>query len=78
MTGPEDDDDDTLAQITRVIEVWERLRPHKKFAGYTLEQFKKAVQPSIDAHAEVAYLERELERLKAEAGVAGAQRPKIH
>ena len=38
-------------QLTTLIEVWTELRPTKSFAGMTLEQFKTAVGPSLDARA---------------------------
>ena len=53
-----------LANLTRMISAWEKHAPHTKFAGMTVEEFKKAVQPSFDAHAEVSRLEWEMERLK--------------
>jgi hypothetical protein len=70
--------DDVIGTLTRVIEAWERLRPHKKFAGMTLEEFKKAVQPSFDAHAEVALLERQIQRLRAQIGETGPESSSIH
>jgi hypothetical protein len=53
-----------LAQITRMINAWEKHAPDAKFAGMTVDEFRKATQPSFDAHAEVSRLEWELERLK--------------
>ena len=53
-----------LAQITQMINAWERHAPDAQFGGMTVEEFRKATQPSFDAHAEVSRLEYELERLK--------------
>jgi len=41
-------------QLTTLIEVWTELRPTKTFAGMTLEQFKAAIGPSLDARARLA------------------------
>jgi hypothetical protein len=41
-------------RLTTLIEVWTELRPTKTFAGMTLEQFKAAVGPSLDARARLA------------------------
>ena len=38
-------------QLTMLIDVWTELRPTKTFAGMTLEQFKAAVAPSLEARA---------------------------
>lgn len=57
-----------LAQITHMIDAWEKHAPDKKFAGMTLEEFKKETRPSFDTRAEVARLEWEIERLKASLG----------
>jgi hypothetical protein len=57
-----------LANITRMIAAWEKHAPNEKFAGMTVDEFRKATQPSFDAHAEVARIECELERLKKLAG----------
>ncbi len=64
------DDIDMVATLTNMIEAWAHHAPDTKFAGMSLEDFKKAVQPSFDAHAEVAMLEREMARLRAELGEA--------
>jgi hypothetical protein len=53
-----------LATITRMINAWEKHAPNKKFGGMTVDDFRKATQPSFDAHAKVSQLEWELERLK--------------
>ena len=65
-----------LADMTRMINAWEKHAPNKKFAGMSVEDFKKAVQPSFDAHAEVARLEWEMERLKRMLGEEDSELPK--
>jgi hypothetical protein len=40
-----------IQRLTTLFEVWTELRPTKTFAGMTLEQFKAAVGPSLDARA---------------------------
>lgn len=65
-----------LAQITRMADAWEKHAPGKKFAGMTVQEFRQAVQPSFDAHAEVSRLEWELARLKKELGEEDSEAPK--
>ena len=65
-----------LADMTRMIDAWEKHAPDKKFAGMTVEDFKKAVQPSFDAHADVSRLEWEMERLKRLLGEEESEPPK--
>jgi len=64
------DDIDMVATLTNMIEAWAHYAPDKKFNGMSLEDFKKAVQPSFDVHGEIAMLEREMARLQAELGEA--------
>jgi hypothetical protein len=49
-----------LARITAVMKAWENLRPEKSFAGMTLDEFKRIVQPSLDSRARIADLEAQL------------------
>ncbi len=67
-----------LADITRMINAWEKHAPNKKFAGMTVEDFRKAVQPSFDAHAEASRLEWEMERLKKLLGEEDSESPPRH
>jgi hypothetical protein len=53
-----------LADLTRMINAWAEHAPNQKFGGMSLEEFKKAVQPSFDADAEMSRLEWELARLR--------------
>jgi hypothetical protein len=53
-----------LADATRIINAWAKHAPNKKFGGISLEEFRKAVQPSFDADAQIAQIEWELARLK--------------
>ena len=52
-----------LADATRIINAWAKHAPNKKFGGISLEEFRKAVQPSFDADAQIAQIEWELARL---------------
>ena len=53
-----------LADATRIINAWAKHAPRKKFGGISLEEFKKAVQPSFEIDKEIAQIEWEMERLK--------------
>jgi hypothetical protein len=46
-----------LTRITTVMKAWENLRPSKRFAGMTLDEYKRIVQPSLDSRARIAELE---------------------
>ena len=39
---------DLYAKLERTIKAWSLLRPNKTFAGFTLESFKKMVEPTFD------------------------------
>lgn len=65
-----------LATITRMVNAWEKHAPDETFAGMTLQQFREAVQPSFDAHAEVALLEWKLAQLKKMMGEEDPDSPK--
>ena len=49
-----------LQVLLRVTRAWEVLRPARSFFGYTLERFKQAIQPSLDARAEIEDLRERL------------------
>ena len=49
-----------LQDLLRVTRAWEMLRPARSFFGHTLERFKQAIQPSLDARAEIEDLGRRL------------------
>ena len=49
-----------LQDLLRVTHAWELLRPARSFFGHTLERFKQAIQPSLDARAEIEDLQRRL------------------
>ena len=49
-----------LKDLLRVSGAWEALRPARSFFGRTLEQFKQAIQPSLDARAEIEDLQQRL------------------
>jgi hypothetical protein len=52
-----------LADITRMINAWEKHAPDEVFGGITLEEFKKATRPSFEIREEIARHEFELQRL---------------
>ena len=47
MRSPKRNED----RISTLIEVWTKLRPTKSFFGMTLEEFKAAAKPSLDARS---------------------------
>lgn len=47
-------------KIATVLKAWEDLRPAKSFAGMTLDQFKAAIKPSLDARDAIGTLENQL------------------
>lgn len=49
-----------LKWLLQVTGAWERVRPHRSFFGYTLARFKAAIQPSLDARAEIEDLKQRL------------------
>ena len=53
MNGPKQTADD-LGTLT---DAWNRLAPNDQFAGLTLDQFKTAVQPALDARNQLAQIE---------------------
>lgn len=58
-----------LIRITTVMKAWENLRPAKRFAGLTLDEYKRIVQPSLESRARIAELEAMLiaERARRDA-----------
>jgi hypothetical protein len=48
---------DFFEKLMTAIKAWSLLRPGKKFAGYTLDDFKAAVAPSIDRRQELAEID---------------------
>jgi hypothetical protein len=46
-----------LTRIRKILSAWETLRPHKSFGGLTLEEYRRLVQPSLDARERIAKLE---------------------
>ena len=66
----------TLERITGVVGAWGDMRPTKSFAGYTFEQYKGKVQPSLDARVRIASLERQLQEAIVERDTADAESSK--
>ena len=50
-----------IQRLTTLFEVWTELRPAKTFAGMTLEQFKAAVGPSLDARVRLEHARKEVD-----------------
>lgn len=51
---------DILAQIRKIIEAWQDLAPDTVLYGYTLEQFREVVRPSLEARIEIDDLQRRI------------------
>lgn len=49
-----------LSRILTAIRAWERHARRSTLGGTSLSQFKTALQPSVDAHARVAALRKDL------------------
>jgi len=49
-----------LTRINQITSAWGTLRPEKKFAGLTLDQFREEIAPCLAARATIARLENEL------------------
>jgi len=49
-----------LEDLLTATRAWEMLRPGRSFFGHTLERFKQAIQPSLDARAEIEDLQGRL------------------
>jgi hypothetical protein len=49
-----------LQDLLRVSRAWQTLRPARSFFGLTLARFKQAIQPSLDARAEIEDLQHRL------------------
>src|SRR5262245_19323282 len=47
-----------LEDLLKALRAWEHLRPNRSFYGLTLEQFKQAIRPSLDARAELEDLDK--------------------
>jgi hypothetical protein len=56
---------DLYVRILTIIKVWQLLRPGKRFAGMSLEEFGNAVAPSREARGEVAAAELHLKEARA-------------
>jgi hypothetical protein len=49
-----------LARLITVTQAWQRLRANRSYAGMTLAEFKRGVQPSHDWRVEIAALQKQL------------------
>jgi hypothetical protein len=50
-----------IQRLTTLTNIWTELRPTKTFAGMTLEQFKAAVGPSLDARVRLENARKEVD-----------------
>jgi hypothetical protein len=48
---------DLFTRIAEVTNAWEKMRPEKQFFGLTVEGFKEACKPFLEARKEIADLE---------------------
>jgi hypothetical protein len=67
-----------LQRILDTIRAWERGAQGSIFSGHSLAQFKAAVQPSIDAHAKVADLRKQLRSALIERNLADKRSMKLN
>jgi len=51
---------DLFTRVTEVTDAWGKMRPHKQFYGLTLEGFKEAAKPFLDARSEITQLEAQV------------------
>jgi hypothetical protein len=54
---------DLYEKLQTAIKAWSLLRPGKKFAGYTLDEFKAAVAASLECRQELADIEVRREKV---------------
>jgi hypothetical protein len=59
-----------LQRILKAIRAWERHARDDTFSGHSLARFKAAVQPSLDAHANVTDLRNQLRTAVIERNAA--------
>jgi hypothetical protein len=59
-----------LETIERILSAWESMQPHMRFCGMTLDQFKAAVQPSLDKRAAITHARAQLRTLIQERNAA--------
>jgi len=74
----EEEGNQLLADITRIINAWEKHAPHKKFGGVSLEEFKRKTRPSFEVREEIAQTEWELARLRKLVDEDDSPPPKGH
>lgn len=48
-------------RLTIFVNAWASLRPTKSFAGMTLEEFKLAIAPSVEARARLAHANEQVD-----------------
>jgi hypothetical protein len=56
---------DNEQKIVRMLGAWESLAPAKTFAGMTLQQFRAAVEPALDARRRLDALDAQRQSLTA-------------
>lgn len=57
-------------RLEKIIKAWRELRPNKKFAGMTLEEFIAAVTNSRETRAQIKTLEDQIEVLQTQRSTA--------
>jgi hypothetical protein len=55
---------ETKNRLETILKAWTNLRKDKSYAGISLEDFKKYVQPSFDIRDEISSLEERLRGLR--------------
>src|SRR5262245_52509606 len=63
---------DLFTRVTEVMGAWEKMRPDKPFFGLTLDGFKQAAKPFLDARAEIERLEKQTAHAVAKRDAAAA------
>jgi len=68
---------DLNSKLQTVIKAWSLLRPEKSFAGFTLDEFKKAVAPSIELREAIASSNAHTQKLMASRDQADVRTRKV-
>lgn len=61
-----------LRRMRQLIETWDRMRPGKCFAGYSLDQFRTLVLPALEARRDLSQIENRRCAMRARRRVADA------
>ena len=66
-----------IDRIMRVDTTWKTLRPKKKFAGLSQEEFMASVQPSLDLRERITQAQKQLAALLNQREAADAASLKV-